>query len=170
MKAEGSRFTSVAAWRAGIRKYRSLSQRERWLFRRALATVFTMRVALWFLPLAILIRAVRKLGARPILDPGRRIPPPELARMVARAGRIVPFATCLTQALALQTLMAASGYATTIRIGVAKQAGAKLESHAWLEYQGEVLLGGPGTERYAPILEWSLPEVPGGPKPGLKAA
>jgi hypothetical protein len=50
-------------------------------------------------------------------------------------------ATCLPRALAAQTLLLQAGYETTLRIGVAKTAGGKLEGHAWLERDGEIIIG-----------------------------
>jgi hypothetical protein len=72
---------------------------------------------------------------------------------VRAAARRVPGASCLTQALALHYLMGRAGHVSQVRIGVAKDAEGRFESHAWLEYQGTVLVGDNGDlARFAPIL------------------
>lgn len=43
--------------------------------------------------------------------------------------------------LATQHLLALYGYGAQLRIGVAKVASGKLEAHAWVEYQGKVIIG-----------------------------
>jgi hypothetical protein len=50
-------------------------------------------------------------------------------------------ATCLPRALAAQTLLLQAGYETTLRIGMAKTADGKLEGHAWLERNGDIIIG-----------------------------
>ena len=66
--------------------------------------------------------------------------------IVKIAGAISPYLLgdkpCLTNALAVQFLLGRRGYSTVLRIGVAKKDGSALEAHAWLEHEGEVLLGG----------------------------
>jgi hypothetical protein len=76
-------------------------------------------------------------------------PVERLAWSVAAAGRYVPGATCLTQSLALQALLGASGRASRVEIGVATDAG--FRAHAWVVSGGRVLLGGRDLQRYARI-------------------
>lgn len=48
---------------------------------------------------------------------------------------------CLPRALTMQVLMRHQGYAPQLRIGVAKGAQGDLEAHAWVEHQGNVVMG-----------------------------
>ena len=48
---------------------------------------------------------------------------------------------CLTRALVARMLLSRQGYHTTLRIGVAPSANRSLEAHAWLERNGEVVVG-----------------------------
>lgn len=66
----------------------------------------------------------------------------ELLWGVRTMARLVPDATCLTQGLAAQYLLAHEGLETALRIGVCKGEGGKLKAHAWLVYQGSIILGG----------------------------
>lgn len=71
--------------------------------------------------------------------------PKAISAAVERVARLVPGATCLTQATAGHYLLALYGHASQIRIGVKPANDAGFSAHAWL-LQGEtVLLGGAAT-------------------------
>ena len=74
-----------------------------------------------------------------------------LLRAVRRASRLVPDATCLTQALAARWLLARAGIGTRLRIGVAKNPDGTLRAHAWLEDDQYILIGGDGVEEFTPL-------------------
>lgn len=69
------------------------------------------------------------------------------------AARRMPFATCLSSALALQSLLARNGHACELHIGVAREAGAFL-AHAWIEFEGRVVLGEDEHRDYVRLLAW----------------
>jgi hypothetical protein len=48
---------------------------------------------------------------------------------------------CLTKALVAQMLLSRKGYQTTLRIGVAHSSTRSLQAHAWLERNGEIVVG-----------------------------
>ena len=73
-----------------------------------------------------------------------------MAWAVEHAARIVPGATCLTQALAAEVMLRRTGGRPDLRFGVARDAG-DFEAHAWLELGGRVLVGDHGIERYSPL-------------------
>lgn len=132
-----------------LRKFASLTGSERGLLLEAWFQTAAVRLALWVLP----FRVARRLRwvKTPLLS---RISIPErVAWAVAVAGRYVPKATCLVKALAGQALLARRGHAARLCIGVAKPEG-RLEAHAWLEWEGQVLLGGSELDRYAGLVEW----------------
>jgi hypothetical protein len=63
---------------------------------------------------------------------------------VRTAGRhLFPARPCLPQALAARFLLSRLGVATDLRIGVRKPETDVLQAHAWVEADGEVLIGGP---------------------------
>jgi hypothetical protein len=64
-----------------------------------------------------------------------------IALAVSRASRLVPHASCLTQAFAGQLFLACQGYSSSIRIGVDNE-GEKIIAHAWLLAGEQVVLGG----------------------------
>ena len=65
-----------------------------------------------------------------------------VAWSVAAASRLVPGASCLTQALAGQRLLAERGLGSRVRIGVRPDEGGGFFAHAWLLRGDHVLLGG----------------------------
>jgi hypothetical protein len=79
----------------------------------------------------------------PVKRAAASIPLNRLLRAMDAAGRNVPRATCLVQAMAGQVFLARHGHQTDLRIGVLKdQSEKRVKAHAWLESQGLVLLGG----------------------------
>lgn len=65
---------------------------------------------------------------------------------VTRTSRVVPKASCLTQALAGLWLLRLMGFEASVVIGVAagESGSAVLRAHAWLESGTDVILGGEG--------------------------
>ncbi len=140
-----------------IRQFGALSARKRRLLLRAVALVAAVRIALWTLP----FRWVRLVaGRRPAVTPDLATFHVEhLAWAVQAAGRRIPGASCLTQAISLQYLMTLAGHDAEVHIGVAKDATRGFEAHAWLKHRGAVLLGDDGDlGRYAPMLALSSEE------------
>jgi hypothetical protein len=134
-----------------VHQFAELSPQERSLLLRAVILVVAVRLALWTMPL----RAVRKLLAKYATTSANlpAIPVKRLSWAVQAAARRIPAASCLTQALALQHLLACAGHPAELRIGVAKDTTRGFQSHAWVEYRGQILLGDNGElEHYSPIL------------------
>ncbi|MHA3791513.1 lasso peptide biosynthesis B2 protein [Sphingomonas sp. YL-JM2C] len=79
---------------------------------------------------------------------------------VKHGARIVPGATCLTQALALHYLRARAGHPTHIRIGVRQRDDGRIAAHAWLVDGDAVLIGGQDEQlaRFTPLVDlWAGP-------------
>lgn len=79
----------------------------------------------------------------------------QLARRIERLARIVPGASCLTQALALQWLLARAGHASTVTIGVRQDDAGAFRAHAWVTCNQRVVLGASTTRLsdFTPIAE-----------------
>jgi len=65
----------------------------------------------------------------------------QLARRIERLARFVPRASCLTQALALQWLLARAGHGSDLHVGVRHNEKGHFEAHAWLSCNGCIVLG-----------------------------
>ena len=121
----------------------ALSAGERVLLAVVLVMIVLIRLLLWVLASRTSLRLVRRLAA---LGPraARAVRPPaeRLAWMVSAASRVVPRATCLTQAVAGQLLLRHYGYDSSLCLGVAKSTSADFLAHAWIEHDQRVLVGG----------------------------
>lgn len=83
----------------------------------------------------------------------------QVARAVRRMARLVPRASCLTQAIAGQVMMARRGVPSVIRIGVAIGEVKGFEAHAWVVAARRVVIGddATGLERFSGITEFAYP-------------
>lgn len=133
-----------------LRKFARLPAREQRLFLEALILAVVFRTALWFAPFRTTQRMLTHLGSART-PAGRVFSPEAVALAVIRATRVVPRATCLTQALTAKLLLLWNGYPATLRIGVGRDAEAEFAAHAWLEYEGRVIIGDGGLEQFTPL-------------------
>jgi Transglutaminase-like superfamily len=139
-----------------MRKFWHLSSAERGLLLKAGILLAVYRIALWVLPWN------RMAVSRPSPAESRadRSSVERMEWAVRTARRMVPLATCLTQALALHHLLARAGYESSIHIGVAKTAGRGFEAHAWVEHAGVTLLSSPSeVAHYSRLLALRAPSL-----------
>lgn len=150
-----SRFLSA------LRRWRRHPWPARLALVRATGAVGAMWVALRVVPFARLVDWTR-------LD-AERLPRPSNHDLVVRrivwaveavAPRLLPARPCLPQALAARALLARRGVATTFHIGVAATPAAGLQAHAWLERDGQVLVGGADAPtRYVRLVGRAVPSL-----------
>jgi transglutaminase superfamily protein len=132
-----------------LRKFRSLSRGERSLLLRTVLVVTFLRVALCLVPFVWL---KEYMALRAVRNPIRQdIPVERVVWAVRTAAAYIPRATCLTQALAAKYQLERSGRSGRIHIGVDKKDGQFL-AHAWLECEGETVIGGRIVHRYARLV------------------
>lgn len=107
-----------------------------------------IRIGLWLWPFRMVLKLVERLGKplrgsrsdRPL--PFAPKPISHIVWMVNVSSRYTPGgAKCLARALTTQVLLNRQGYLPDLRIGVTKAAAGNLEAHAWVEYQGRVVMG-----------------------------
>ncbi len=131
------------------RRLLRLPAADRRLLLAAFAAVVVVRAGLWILPFRSIRSVVARMGAgargKPMAPPARA---ERIAWSVERAASVVPAASCLTQALAAKALLSRAGFPAELRIGVAREPGARLEAHAWVESGGRVLIGDHDLERF----------------------
>jgi transglutaminase superfamily protein len=132
-----------------LRKFWSLNPGERSLLLRTVLLLALLRAALCLLPFA---RVSDYLARRAKRHPIRQdIPTSSLVWAIRTAAARIPHTTCLTQALAAKYQLERSGRNAQLHLGVAKENG-RLLAHAWLECDGETVLGGEIVDRYAPLV------------------
>ncbi|WP_292145207.1 lasso peptide biosynthesis B2 protein [Mesorhizobium sp.] len=116
-----------------------MSGSEAFFLCRCLLVVVTVRLGLTLFSYNRVRGVVTRLNARQCASMGElRL----FAWGVAAAARFVPGATCLTQALSGQYLLARKGNASNIRIGIERGTGEQLKAHAWLVSDNQIVLGG----------------------------
>jgi hypothetical protein len=139
-----------------LRRFVGLPGEERILLIQAFWSVALWRFKLSFSPSGVIRRPVREprhtVGIAPPID--------KIVWAVETAARYVPNATCLTQSLALQSLLLRFGHRSSIHIGVAKGSDEGFAAHAWVEFDGRILLGGGERDKFVPLTTLGR-EVPG---------
>jgi hypothetical protein len=117
-------------------RFLALPASRRSLLLPALATVAIMRAALSLLQFASVCSALERIarmrGARRARS-ASALSIADVEWAVSRAARLVPRATCLTQALAIRAILARNGVASRMQIGVALPIGGSLRAHAWVD-------------------------------------
>lgn len=134
-----------------VNKWRRLSAGRRAALLEGLAAVAFVRLTLRLVPWRMWeggdVRFPRARtsggGAQPSVE--------DIAWAVGRISRVVPGATCLTQALAARILLSRRGYDSRLEIGVSRAAGPRLRAHAWLKTNDFVVLGGRDAAGYTPL-------------------
>jgi hypothetical protein len=116
----------------------------------------SIRLALWILPYrwirSLLLQCPARLHTRQT---------PVDVRIVVRAvrgvSRMVPGATCLTQAIATRIMLSLIGMPSDLRLGVARSSETgRFEAHAWVDCEGRTIIGGALPGRYV-----QLPNIDG---------
>lgn len=136
-----SAYHSASRW-LPLKTFSNLPAAERRLILRTVPLVAAIRIALWTVPLRSLRRLTKELEWLHFAVPAD-LPVSRLEWAVRAASRRIPMATCLTQALALQYLLAWSGRASEVHIGVKVDTIAGFQSHAWVVCEGRMLLSAP---------------------------
>lgn len=141
-----------------VRDLLSVARYPRRLLRRdvgLLSAVFLVQVALGaavrVAPVPRLWRAVRRLraiAAHVTLGPEERI-----AWAIEAVGRRLPsISTCLVRALAADFFLTVPGCVSHVRVGVRRSERGALESHAWFERDGRILVGGASADTYVHLV------------------
>jgi hypothetical protein len=131
-----------------LRKFLALSSDERRVLAKATLLLGVIQLGLGRLPFTMLRRLVtggRRNDARLADGPGRLAE--QVIWAVTAASRRVPGrTTCLSRALTVQAMLARSGYPSRLQVGVVRGKQGQVEGHAWVEYEGRVLIGGTPSE------------------------
>lgn len=77
-----------------------------------------------------------------------------IAWAITIASRYIPMATCFTQALATKVLLNRYGQRAKVCIGVSRSEGGQLQAHAWVEWNGRIVIGGSeaSLQQYVPLV------------------
>ena len=140
--------------RKAMHKWVALPSRQKRLLLATVLIVSSVRLGLWLLPTATVLRAVSRRVEQQAEQNNTDLAL-HMAHWVARVSRYVPKASCLTQALALQFLLARYGQGSRLQLGIGRDAHGTWQAHAWVEYSGEVILGEiEGLSRFQVFPDW----------------
>jgi hypothetical protein len=105
--------------------------------------VAAVRLGLWLLPFQYFRRFLASSSKSPlqpiVVD---QVLVSRVAWAVTVSSRYIPRATCLTQALSTKILLNRRGQPTALRIGVTRSERGELLAHAWVEIEGQSVIGG----------------------------
>lgn len=114
----------------------------RWLQGEAILLIIIIRLGLTLLPFKTVHRTLMNLAHKCApTDADRNESPERIIWAVDAASRCVPGSSCLVQAYALHISLARRGIPTSIRIGVQRNHLRHIDAHAWVEKDGQVLIG-----------------------------
>jgi hypothetical protein len=112
-----------------------------------------IRLALWVLPYRWIREGLLQCPAR-LHTYNEQVDVRQVVRVVRSISRLVPRATCLTQAVATRLLLSRMGIPSDLRLGVARNSETgSFEAHAWVECEGKTIIGGSLPGRYVPLPE-----------------
>jgi hypothetical protein len=130
-----------------IRRLLQLSRSEWILLLQAASLVLRIRLALWIWP----YDRVRRYLQTHTGCSRSRATRAAIIRFTSAAGRFVPYASCLTLALAAEVLLRRHGYDACLRIGVSKSDAGALKAHAWVESEGRIVIGGEEVDQFTTL-------------------
>jgi capsid protein len=141
-----------------LRRFLALDVSDKLFLAGCLTTVALVRLCLTVL-------SYKRMRAWLPAPPAREVAAAaELKRVawgVRNAARLVPGASCLTQALSGQFILARRGRSSQVRIGVARDDQGRFVAHAWLVSEDRIVLGGAeeNIRRFTPLtdLDWKRP-------------
>lgn len=129
-----------------LTRFARLPRRDQALFVVAALLIATFRLAILLLPFRIVREWTHRMSVEPSSSVGDAV---SIGRIVDSAARRVPFSNCLASALAGQVLMSRSGVRCEIRFGVAREADGRITAHAWVESNGQAVIGATDLDRFA---------------------
>jgi hypothetical protein len=120
----------------------ALPWQEKWLYLSAALWLLVVKAGLYLLPFDQMRRWVVGFGQ----SNGKLTNAQEMQTIIQAIERISQFLSslrinCLPQALVGYMLLCRKGFDVQLKIGVLKNPSDQLIAHAWLEYQGQVILG-----------------------------
>ena len=141
--------------RSAIRVGRRLTASDLPLLFAAFVIQVLLGTALRVAPARVLARTIARCRGVASRVLRRLVPCPEerLAWAIEGVGRRLPgMSTCLVRALTADLLLGGHPSTAHVRVGVRHAPDGSLESHAWFERDGRILVGGREAAEYTPFM------------------
>lgn len=132
-----------------IHSFFKLDNKTKLILIKTFLLLWIIRIMLWIFSFSRMGHLIKRFSR--VKPASTTIPLPKITWAVQVMGRFVPGSTCLVQALSGQILLARYGYSSLVKIGVSRSKG-EFEAHAWLENEGQVVLGESETD-FVPIMD-----------------
>lgn len=125
-----------------LRNFFRRSPADRLLLVKSAMLLGMIGLGLFLLPFKVVLVRVDNVKPRKGLKHGiKAIPANRISWAVSKVSRYIPYTKCLAKALALKVLFTREGYQAKLCIGVDKCGNDQLKAHAWVESQGEIVIG-----------------------------
>lgn len=123
-------------------------------------TVVFVRIGLWVTKYQR-IRALLVKPCPPDADPEKIKTVARIVRTVAKVSRFFPDASCLTRSISCQSILSWKGIPTTIHIGARTDETGAFKAHAWLLWNGQIVLDGDDetSQTFKKILDLPTPAL-----------
>ncbi|GAX39658.1 hypothetical protein NIES4075_06140 [Tolypothrix sp. NIES-4075] len=125
-----------------LSKFIKLAYQEKKLLINTFFLLILVRLGLWLLSFKTLQQLLSSISnAKPKCQEKDHISIDKIIWAVEVSSHYMPGVKCLARALTCQLFMSRHGYTSNLCIGVAKGQEGELKAHAWLENQGQVVIG-----------------------------
>lgn len=122
-----------------IPKFLNLDWKKKKLFIKLWFLLAISRIILTFVPFKYWKSKLAKETG--IIDKSDKYEIQEIVDFSEKASRFIPKATCLVRALAIHHMLHKNGYPSEIKIGVKKSENDQFDAHAWVCYNGIIIIG-----------------------------
>lgn len=134
-----------------IKQYNQLPGHEKRILFLAWQRSWQVRISLWLYSYKQTRSRIEDQYTSKEKKPQNSVSAGRVAYLVMAASKWVFSSTCLTRALVGEWMLKESGFNPSLHIGVKKGEGKNFEAHAWLEMDGEKLIGGSAAEGFKQI-------------------
>ncbi|QHG14942.1 lasso peptide biosynthesis B2 protein [Nostoc sp. ATCC 53789] len=125
-----------------LSKFIKLNSQKKQLLINTFIVLTLVRLGLWLLSFKTLHQLLLRLSnAKPKYQEKHHISIETIIWAVEVSSHYMLGVKCLARALTCQVFMSRHGYTSNLCIGVAKGQEGELKAHAWLENQGQVVIG-----------------------------
>ncbi|MHC5674162.1 lasso peptide biosynthesis B2 protein [Nostoc sp.] len=121
-----------------LSKFIELDYQEKQLLTNTFLLLILVRLGLWLLSFKTLQQLLSSISNA---KPKYQVSIDKIIWAVEVSSHYMPGVKCLARALTCQLFISRHGYTSNLCIGVAKGQEGELKAHAWLENQGQVVIG-----------------------------
>jgi hypothetical protein len=134
-----------------IKQFNQLPAAEKQILFLAWQRAWQVRISLWFYSYKQTRSRIEEKFASNEKNAENSVSSARIASLVMAASNWVMSSTCLSRALVGEWMLKEAGFNPSLHIGVKKGEEKDFEAHAWLEMDGDKLIGGTAAEGFKQI-------------------